>query len=121
MLEHDICESSKKRTLHREDLILTEHVEKHLEGEDHPQPSVSSVEPSKHSALILDIDEAFLRGDLISARRLINKINPTDLSTDDEALLSIYKRRLKLDPVELYLPIALFIFWIFIFWRATSV
>ena len=66
---------------------------------------------------ITKIHEAFHRGDIQSAKHLIASVDEKALSEAEEKQLLQYKQRLKFDPVELYLPIALFVFWAFIFWK----
>lgn len=66
---------------------------------------------------ITKIHEAFHRGDIQSAKHLIASVDEKVLSEVEEKQLLQYKQRLRFDSVELYLPIALFVFWAFIFWK----
>ncbi len=66
---------------------------------------------------ITKIHEAFHRGDIQSAKHLIASVDEKVLSEAEEKQLLQYKQRLRFDSVELYLPIALFVFWAFIFWK----
>ena len=103
-------------------LIVSERAEEHLEenvGEQGHQRSDadSNAAPSELSESMIAIHDAMSRGDLISARQLMMSLDRTELSEQDQSLLLRYQDRLKLDPAELYVPIALLTFWILIFIR----
>ena len=89
-------------------------------GESINHSPSSDVSPSNEStALIVKITEAFQRGDVQSARRLIESIDLEELNDDQRSVVYHYKKRLITDPFEIYLPVALFVFWALIFWRTT--
>ena len=77
-------------------------------------PPVSNSLGQKH---LLQIHEAFHRGDIQSAQQLMDSIDHESLSEEEEKQLQQYQSRLKFDPIELYLPITLFVFWALIFWN----
>ena len=77
----------------------------------------SSVSHSPVKERLLRVHEAFHRGDIQSAKQLMDTIDPESLTEEEEKQLQQYQSRLKFDPVELYLPIILFVFWALIFWN----
>ena len=78
------------------------------------QPAASSDTAEKQ---LIQVHEAFHRGDVQSARQLIDSINQESLSEDEHKQLQQFQSRLKFDSAELYLPIVLFVFWALIFWN----
>ena len=78
------------------------------------QYSVSYSPVKEH---LLKIHEAFHRGDIQSAKHLMDSIDLESLNEEEEKQLQQYQSRFKFDPVELYLPIILFAFWALIFWN----
>lgn len=101
---------------------MTEKAEDHLKQESQEEMSndeqvSQDTVKSKLSHEIVKLSEAMTRGDLTTARRLMAVIDQAGLSDQDEKQLKHFKKQLKFDSVELYLPLALFVFWIFIFWR----
>ena len=91
-----------------------------------PTPASDPQNPSKDQIAsssdvmekqLLQVHEAFHRGDVQSARQLIDSINQESLSEDEHKQLQQFQSRLRFDSAELYLPIALFVFWALIFWN----
>ena len=70
--------------------------------------------------LLAQINDALHRGDVQAAKRLMIIVDTKNPNDEQEAVIERYKKRLTIDPIEIYLPIILFAFWALIFWRATN-
>ena len=79
----------------------------------------SPAQEREQSPIILQLNLAFDRGDIRMAKRLLASVDESTLNEEDLRLIDKFKERLSFDPVELYLPIVLFVFWALIFWRTT--
>jgi hypothetical protein len=92
----------------------------HQATEDTPSSSLIDENSAGETiTLLAQINDALHRGDVQAAKRLIVKIDTRNPDDDQKAVIERYKKRLTIDPIEIYLPIILFAFWVLIFWRAT--
>ena len=106
-----------------ERFIVTERAEDHIEDlnrsvEHLPKRDQTEEVRSQLSSEVAVINETIMRGDLIMARQLIEELNESELTEQDREQITRFQKRLMSDPVEFIVPIVLFCFWLFIFWRS---
>lgn len=84
--------------------------------EEDTQSSPSDLPPSE---LFIQLNLAFNRGDIRTARTMLADLDMDDVNEEEKKQIEKLRKQLTFDPVELYLPVVLFVFWAFIFWRTT--
>lgn len=84
--------------------------------EEGAQSSLSDLPPSE---LFIQLNLAFNRGDVRTAKTLLADLDMNDVNEEEKKHIEKLRKQITFDPVELYLPIVLFVFWAFIFWQTT--